>query len=162
MLALYVYTPLTLANALVAAGKPDEAKTYFDAAIELAPDAGFAKELALSEATATGDVLLLSDPTLPLSAALRTALLKGNRAAASGDAGAKAQAIQALLALPDDQQTDAVAILLAKFSAPIMRLSRLQPDWRMRNFMGPIFFGIWACAKPCAIRGSRPSRHNSV
>ena len=117
MLALYVYTPLTLANALVAAGKPDEAKTYFDAAIELAPDAGFAKELALSEATATGDVLLLSDPTLPLSAALRTALLKGNRAAASGDAGAKAQAIQALLALPDDQQTDAVAILLASLGA---------------------------------------------
>ncbi len=62
MLALYVYTPLTLANALVAAGKPDEAKTYFDAAIELAPDAGFAKELTLSEATATGDVQLCRTP----------------------------------------------------------------------------------------------------
>ena len=44
MLALYVYTPLTLADALVVAGKPDEAKPYFDAAIELAPDADFAKQ----------------------------------------------------------------------------------------------------------------------
>src|SRR5262249_31527144 len=46
MLALYIYTPFTLADALVVAGKPDEAKTYFDAAIELAPDAGFAKRFA--------------------------------------------------------------------------------------------------------------------
>ncbi len=43
MLALYLYTPLTLARALVVAGKPDEAKRYFDAAIDLAPNAGFAK-----------------------------------------------------------------------------------------------------------------------
>ena len=51
MLALYVYTPLTLAEALVVAGKPDEAKPYFDAAIDLAPDAGFAKRLAMYKAT---------------------------------------------------------------------------------------------------------------
>jgi len=33
MLALYVYTPLTLAEGLAVAGKTDEAKTFFDAAI---------------------------------------------------------------------------------------------------------------------------------
>ncbi len=49
MLALYVYTPLTLAQALVVAGKPDEAKPYFDAAIDLAPNAGFAKRLAYEQ-----------------------------------------------------------------------------------------------------------------
>ena len=54
MLALYVYTPLTLADALVVAGKPEEARTYFDAAIDLAPDAGFAKQLATYKATQTG------------------------------------------------------------------------------------------------------------
>ena len=43
MLALYVYTPWNLAEALVIAGKPDEAKPHFDAAIDLAPNAGFAK-----------------------------------------------------------------------------------------------------------------------
>ena len=42
MLALYVYTPLTLAQGLTVAGRPDEAKPEFDAAIDLAPDTGFA------------------------------------------------------------------------------------------------------------------------
>ena len=48
MLALYVYTPLNLAQALVIAGKPDAAKPHFDAAIDLAPNAGFAKWLAMT------------------------------------------------------------------------------------------------------------------
>ena len=38
MLALYVYTPLSLADVLVAAGKREEAGQYFDAAIDLAPE----------------------------------------------------------------------------------------------------------------------------
>jgi tetratricopeptide (TPR) repeat protein len=117
MLALYVYTPLTLADALVAAGKPEEAKRYFDAAIDLAPDSGFAAQIAVSEATATGDIKSLLDPKLPLSKELRTALVKGYRAVASGDAGAKAQAVQALLALSEVQQNDAVARLLADLGA---------------------------------------------
>src|SRR4030095_4303586 len=41
MLALYVYTPWTLAGALVSAGRFDEAKSYFDAAIDLAPHRDF-------------------------------------------------------------------------------------------------------------------------
>jgi DNA-binding winged helix-turn-helix (wHTH) protein/tetratricopeptide (TPR) repeat protein len=117
MLALYVYTPLTLANALVVAGKPDEAKRYFDAAIDLAPNAGFAKNLVMRKATAMGDINLLLDPTLPISAELRAALLQGYRALASRISDAKAQAVQALLALPENQQSDAVARLLADLGA---------------------------------------------
>jgi len=117
MLALYVYTPLTLAEALVVAGKPDDAKPYFDAAIELAPDAGFAKELAMYKATETGDINLLSNLELPIPAEMRAALLKGYRAMASHNAEAKAQAVQALLALPQDQQSDAVARMLADLGA---------------------------------------------
>jgi Tfp pilus assembly protein PilF len=117
MLALYVYTPLTLANALVVAGKPDEAKHYFNAAIELAPDPGLANWLASHKATAIGDIELLLDPKLSISAPTRAALVKGYRARASGDAAAKAQAVQALLALPEDQQNDAVARLLADLGA---------------------------------------------
>src|SRR5262249_17112655 len=75
MLALYVYTPLTLAEALVVAGKPDEAKHYFDAAIDLAPNAGFARNLTVEKATQIGDVNLLLDPKLPTSADRRTAFL---------------------------------------------------------------------------------------
>jgi tetratricopeptide (TPR) repeat protein len=117
MLALYVYTPLSLAQALVIAGKPEEAKPHFDAAIDLAPNAEFAKWLAIDKATHVGDANLLLDPTLPISAELREALVKGHRAQASSDASAKAQAVEALLALTEAQQTDAVARLLADLGA---------------------------------------------
>jgi DNA-binding winged helix-turn-helix (wHTH) protein len=117
MLALYVYTPLNLAQALVIAGKPDEAKSHFDATIDLAPNAGFAKWIALAKATQTGDLDLLLDPTLPMSAEVRAALLKGHRAVASTDSAAKAQAVEALLALTEAEQTDAVARLLADLGA---------------------------------------------
>ena len=117
MLALYIYTPLTLANALVIAGKPDEARPFFDAAIDLAPDAGFAKRLTARKAVDTRDTDLLADPALPIPAEVRAALLQGYRALASADPGAKAQAVQALLALPEDQQWDAVARLLGDLGA---------------------------------------------
>jgi DNA-binding winged helix-turn-helix (wHTH) protein/tetratricopeptide (TPR) repeat protein len=117
MLALYVYTPWNLAQALVIARKPDEAKLHFDAAIDLAPNAGFAKWLAMDKATQIGDINLLLDPTLPMPAELRAGLLKGHRARASSDFGAKAQAVEALLALTEVQQTEAVARLLADLGA---------------------------------------------
>ncbi len=117
MLALYVYTPLTLADTLVIAGKPDEAKSFFDAAIDLAPDASFAKRLAMHKAIETRDINLLVDPALPIPEELRAALLKGYRALALGDSAAKAQAVQALLALSEDQQWEAVAKLLADLGA---------------------------------------------
>lgn len=117
MLALYVYTPLTLANALVTAGKPDEARPFFEAAIALAPDAGFAKRLTTYQAVGTRDIDLMSDPSLPIPGELRAALLGGYRALESGDATAKAQAVQALVALHEDQQWEAVAKLLADLGA---------------------------------------------
>jgi DNA-binding winged helix-turn-helix (wHTH) protein/tetratricopeptide (TPR) repeat protein len=117
MLALYVYTPLNLAQGLVIAGKPDEASRHFDVAIDLAPNASYAKRLATNKATQIGDVNLLLDPTLPIPEEVRAALLKGHRARESGDSEVRAQAIQALLALAEAQQTDAVARLLADLGA---------------------------------------------
>ena len=117
MLALYVYTPLTLAEALVMAGRPGEAKTYFDAAIGLAPNTGFTQQLTVAKATQTGDAKLLLDPKLPIPAERRAALLAGYRAMASQDAGAKAQAVQALLVLSEAQQNNDVARLLADLGA---------------------------------------------
>jgi DNA-binding winged helix-turn-helix (wHTH) protein/tetratricopeptide (TPR) repeat protein len=117
MLDLYVYTPLSLAQALVIAGKPDEAKRHFNAAIDLAPDAGFANWLTSQKAAQTGDLELLGDPALPFSGELRAALLQGYRTSASRDSGARAQAVRALLALTDGQQTEAVAKLLADLGA---------------------------------------------
>ncbi|HLA71066.1 MAG TPA: hypothetical protein VK624_06115, partial [Steroidobacteraceae bacterium] len=140
MLALYVYTPLTLADALVVAGKPDEAKPYFDAAIDLAPDAGFAKRLAMYKATELGDINLLLDPTLPISAELRAALLRGHRALATRDSEAKAQAVQALLALTEDQQTDDVARLLADLGANHEAFQIASRIATTREYPGPSLF----------------------
>ncbi len=56
MLALYIYTPLSLADTLVIAGKPQQAKPFFDAAIQLAPSSGFANRFAMAKAIATGDI----------------------------------------------------------------------------------------------------------
>ena len=117
MLALYVWTPWSLGATLVVAGKPKEAKQYFDAAIDLAPDSGLGGWMAMTEATGTGDVKALADPKLPISAELRAALLTGHRAVASGSAGAKAEAVQTLLALPEGQQNKVVAWLLADLGA---------------------------------------------
>ena len=117
MLALYVYTTLSLADALVAAGKTEEAATYYDAAVQIAPDAKFAGYIAVSKATATGDIKSLLDPKLPISAERRAALIKGYRAVASRDAAARAQAVEALIALPEKEQGDAVAKLLASLGA---------------------------------------------
>jgi tetratricopeptide (TPR) repeat protein len=139
MLALYVYTPLTLANGLVAAGKPEDAKEYFDAAMALAPDSGFALRIAVFKATDTGDTKSLLDSKLPLSTELRAALLKGYRAVASRDARAKAQAVQALLALPEDQKNDAVAMLLGDLGADheaFLLASRIAAD----EYPGPSLF----------------------
>ena len=140
MLALYVYTPLTLARALVVAGKPGEAKSYFDAAIRLAPDAAFAKSLKRAEATELGDINLLLDPTMQLSAELREALLSGYRALASPDSGTKAQAVQALLALSENQQGDAVARLLAGLGANHEALQIATRIATTREYPGPSLF----------------------
>jgi tetratricopeptide (TPR) repeat protein len=117
MLALYVYTPWTLADALIAAGKPEEAKPVFESVIDLAPDAEFAGQVAAAEASQAGDIAALLDPKLPIAPAQRDALVKGFRASASQNAGARAEAIRALVALPEDQQTRAIAMLLGRLGA---------------------------------------------
>lgn len=118
MLALYVYTALSLARALVVAGMPEDAKTHFDAASNLATEPSLADWIAATKATDTADLEALGDPKLAMPAEQRTALLKGYRALTSGnDAGARASAIQALLALPDAQQNSAVVRLLAGLGA---------------------------------------------
>jgi hypothetical protein len=140
MLALYIYTPLTLARALVVAGKPGEARSYFDAAIDLAPDAAFANNVKRVKATELGDINLLLDPTIPISAELREALTNGYRALASPDSGTKAQAVRALLALSEDQQRDPVARLLADLGANHEAFRIAARIATTREYPGPSLF----------------------
>jgi tetratricopeptide (TPR) repeat protein len=140
MLALYVYTPLNLAEALVIAGKADEAKTHFDAAIDLAPNASFEKWMVFTKATQIGDVDLLRDPTLPISDELRAALVKGYLAHRSGEPGARAQAVAALLALPEAQQTETVARLLADLGATREAFQIAARIATTKEYPGPTIF----------------------
>jgi hypothetical protein len=139
MLALYLYTPLTLAQALVAEGKPNDAKPYFDAAIQLTPDRAGRDRLAAYAAMQTDDAKALADPKLPLPEDLRAAWLAGHRAIASGNAAAKAQAVQALLALDQDQQDESVARLLAELGATHDAF-RIASRSASRAFPGPLIF----------------------
>ena len=140
VLALYVHTPLNLAQALVIAGKPDLAKPHFDAAIDLAPDDEFAKWLAAEKAKETADIELLRDPTLPIDAEVRAALLQGFRARASGDSAARMQAVNALLALPEKQQTDAVARVLGDLGAHHEAFQIAARIATTREYPGPSIF----------------------
>jgi tetratricopeptide (TPR) repeat protein len=139
MLALYVYTPLNLADTLIAAGEPEAARPLFYAAMDLAPESDFADGIAASEAIKTGDVKALLDPKLPIPAELRAALLKGHDAAASGNAGAKAEAVKALLALPPDQQRDAVARMLGELGAG-HEAFQIAARQATREYPGPSIF----------------------
>lgn len=118
MLALYVYTPLTLADVLVAAGRVDEAKPIYDAAIALAPNPEFMEDLTATKALRTRDAEALRRPDLPIPNPVRAALLQGYRTLAGQDPAARTAAAQALLALPQDQQTAAVGMLLADLGKP--------------------------------------------
>jgi tetratricopeptide (TPR) repeat protein len=118
MLALYVYTPLSLAGALVVAGQPQEARESYAAAADLAPDGKFSDSIRITEAEETGDLAALSRSKLPIAGERRAALIAAYRALASPESRAKAQAMRALLALPEKDQDAIVARLLANLGAP--------------------------------------------
>jgi hypothetical protein len=117
MLALYLPTRMSLANALVIAGQPEAAGPVYDAAAQLTPDARIAARISVIKAIAMGDFGILHDSKLSMDPAMRAALLGGYRAVESDNAGAKAQAARALVALRPEQRNAAVVWLLADLGA---------------------------------------------
>jgi tetratricopeptide (TPR) repeat protein len=120
-LALWPSSQLSLAEVLVANDKSEEARSHFDAAIDLTPDSDFDKWLAVKEGTDTGDyaaaLKALHDPQFQLSEKSRAALTSGYEALASGGSQAKAVAVRNLLMLPKDEQNSNVARMLAALGA---------------------------------------------
>jgi len=160
-LALYVYTPWSLAETLVIAGKTEEAKQYYDAAIALAPDPEFAEDIAMSKAAGTGDPQALIDPNLVNSADLRAALVNGYRARTSRNSAAKAQAVRILLALPQEKQTKAVARLFGALGAD-HEAFRVAAPLAARNFPGPSIFWYPSMRGALSDPVSRRSPRNSA
>jgi tetratricopeptide (TPR) repeat protein len=106
MLALDPNSQFTLGDTLNVIGKPDEARAHFESAVDLDP--GFSGQIAVIEATETGNyaagIKALGDPKAPFPDQERAGLITAYRALASGDEAAKAPALKALLALPNDQK----------------------------------------------------------
>jgi tetratricopeptide (TPR) repeat protein len=121
VLALDVDSQFSLADALLIAGKTDEAKAHFNAAADLAPDSAPADMNAVLEVGVTGDyaaaLKAIQNPKLELPAALKAALQLSFQAMVSGDKAAKARAVQALLALPPEMQRRNTVIMLAALGA---------------------------------------------
>ena len=121
MLALWPDSRIALAEALIAAGRGEEAKPHFAAAIDLTKDPSMGQWLASSEGVETGDyagaIAVLRDPQLKIAQETRAALLSGYQALASRDPQAKRRAVQMLLALPADKQSDRVVTMLGALGA---------------------------------------------
>ncbi|MBW0008098.1 MAG: TIR domain-containing protein [Sphingomonas sp.] len=121
MLALWPDSQQALAQTLVALGQLDDARTHFATAIDLSSDPEHGKWIAANQAVETGDysaaIAALRDSKLRIPAERRAALLTGYQALASGDAPAKRTAVRALLGVPEEQQNDTVAAMLAALGA---------------------------------------------
>lgn len=122
MLALDWISQLNLADALTVSGRQDEAKPHFDAAVDLSSAPDLSSKIPIIEAMEIGNyasgIKALGDPKLQMVAPVKAALLASYQAMASGNAEAKAQAIKALLSLPDGQKDDLVIRALAVLGDP--------------------------------------------
>jgi hypothetical protein len=120
MLALWPDSQLALAGALLAADRDQEARSHYDAAVDLSTDSNFGQWVAVTEGTEVHDyaaaITALRNPKLPISDEMRAALLAGYQALASAEPQAKTKAIQ-LLALRGGNQRETAATMLAALGA---------------------------------------------
>ena len=138
MLALWPDSQLALAEALVAAGRAEEAKPHFAEAIDLSTDPTMDKWIAFSDGMETGDyaaaIAALRSPQVQMAEDSRAALLSGYQALSSRDPQAKSKAVQALLALPEDKRSARVVALLAALGANHEALAMLgDRPWLLWN-----------------------------
>ena len=121
VLALDFDSQLGLADALLMAGKPDEAKRHFDAAVDLSSDPAVNDQITIGQTAVTGDysaaLKALANPKLAMSQSRKAALEAAYRAMISNDPAAKANAARMLVALPVEQKTRSAVSMLAALGA---------------------------------------------
>ena len=116
VIALNENSQISLANSLLALGKPDEAKPHLDAVVDLDSSPTAREEVAIVEAPMTGDyktaLKALAKPGIQVPAATKAALAVAYQAIVSGDGKAKARATQLLAAIPPSEypRTRAAAV----------------------------------------------------
>lgn len=104
VLALNPSSQVELASALIATGKPQEAKAHIDAALDLSTDPALAGLLAVFTAPLTGEyatgLKAAQDPAAQAPPELQSAVIAAFEAMISGNPHAKAAAADRLVALP--------------------------------------------------------------
>ena len=117
VLALDFDSQLSLADALVMAGRTDEAKAHFDAAVDLWPGGETNDQIWLFQAPVTGDYAAalkgVRNPKLTIPDAAKAALVAGYQAMISNDAAAKSRAAESVMALPMELKARSLTTLLA-------------------------------------------------
>lgn len=121
VLSLDADSQLSLAEALLLQGKPDEAKSHFDSGIELSSKPGAKEDVDILNAAITGDyaaaLKAVQSPKHDAPGQMKTALHAGFQAMVSGDPASKAQAVRMLTALPFDMKRRRVTTLLGALGA---------------------------------------------
>ena len=122
MLRFWAPSQRSSADVFLAMGKIEQARSHFDTTIDLNPDPSFKDWVTIGVSIETGDyaagMRALRSPQVQMPEPTRTALLSGFQAMESGDTAAKADAVKALLALPDGQKSNVVVRTLAALGAP--------------------------------------------
>ena len=121
VLALDSDSQLSLGEALLIAGRADEARTHFDAAADLSSDPAATDRIAIFQMPITGDysaaLKALQNPKLKMPAPLKSAIENSAQAMISGDAASKSRAVQLLVALPFEMQGRLAVGMLAALGA---------------------------------------------
>ena len=122
MLRFWAPSQRSSADVFLAMGNIEQARSHFDTTIDLNPDPSFKDWVTIGVSIETGDyaagMRALRSPQVQMPEPTRTALLSGFQAMESGDTAAKADAVKALLALPDGQKSNVVVRTLAVLGAP--------------------------------------------
>lgn len=117
VLALDSDSQLGLAEALLQQGRADKARPHIDAAIDLSSAPDFREDIIIHQAAITGDyaaaLKAAHSPKTKTPERVKAAMQAGFQAMVSGDATAKAQAVQELTALPPEAQGRIVTTLVA-------------------------------------------------
>jgi tetratricopeptide (TPR) repeat protein len=138
MLALWPDSQVALAEVLLAAGRAEEAKAHFAAAIDLTTDPTMDEWIAYSDGMETGDyaaaIAGLRSPQIQMAEDSRAASLAAYQALASRNPQAKSKAVQQLLALPLDKRSARVVALLGALGANHEALAMLgDRPWLLWN-----------------------------
>jgi tetratricopeptide (TPR) repeat protein len=140
VMALDFDSQLGLGDALLMTGRPDDAKQHFDNAADLSSDPAVNDLITIQEVAVTKDyaaaLKALQNPKLKIPQAVKDALTSAYQALVSGDAGAKARAVQQLSALPPEKKGRLVTAALGAMRANQQAMAAVETRVRAHGLWG--------------------------